>query len=280
MKKTLLTTGLICLTCIISAQGLHIGIFGGPSAYNGDLADGFFPKKVSNLAAGITVSKDFGPQARLRGGLTYTVVGGADRYSTNAGRVQRNLSFETSIIEFSVLGEYYLFDLAEKRFSPYVFGGGAVFHYNPYAMYGNNQKAYLRPLSTEGQGLPGYGKKYSLTQPAIPFGGGFKYLLSDKIEIGVELGLRKLFTDYLDDVSTNYADQAELLAAKGQLAVDLSYRGDEVTGGSPAYPAKGYIRGSKLKDWYYIGGVHLIFNLGGGYGGGHKSHMGCPANPM
>lgn len=280
MKKALLTASLICICYSLLAQGMHVGIFGGPSAYNGDLATGFYPKKVSNIAVGVTVSKDFGPQARLRGGLTYTVVGGADRYSNNSGRVLRNLSFETSLFEFSLLGEYYLFDFSEKRFSPYVFGGGAIFHFNPYAMYGNNQKAYLRPLSTEGQGLPGYNKKeYSLTQPAIPFGGGVKYLLSDKIEIGLELGLRKLFTDYLDDVSTNYADQADLLAAKGQLAVDLSYRGDEVTGGSATYPAKGYIRGSKLKDWYYIGGLHVIFNLGSGFSG-RKSHMGCPANPM
>lgn len=54
--------------------------------------------------------------------------------------------------------------------------------------------------------------------------------LNDNLRIGVEAGLRKLFTDHLDDVSGNYVDEADLLAAKGQLAVDLSYRGDEVAG--------------------------------------------------
>ena len=282
MKRALLTTSFILSIYCLFAQS-HIGIFVGPSAYNGDLANGFFPKKTSNIAVGLTYSKEFSAQARLRAGLTYTVLGGADRYSTNQGRILRNLSFETSLIEFSLLGEYYLLDLYEKRISPYVFAGGAIYHYNPYALYGNNQKAFLQPLSTEGQGLTGYGTKpYSLTQPAIPFGGGVKFLLTENIELGIELGARKLFTDYLDDVSTNYADQADLLAAKGQLAVDISYRGDEITGGSASYPAKGYIRGgSDKKDWYYFGGIHLSFTLGGNSGyGGKKSRMGCPAIPM
>jgi hypothetical protein len=66
----------------------------------------------------------------------------------------------------------------------------------------------------------------------------------------LELGYRKLFTDYLDDVSTEYVDQATLLAAKGQTAVDLAYRGDEVGAGS--YPsAKTPRGGAKEKDGYY-----------------------------
>ncbi len=101
-------------------------------------------------------------------------------------------------------------------------------------------RVYLKPLSTEGEGLPGYPdrKPYSLTQLAIPFGGGVKFAITNDWHIGLEVGLRKLFTDYLDDVSSTYADPNDLLTAKGQLAVDLSYRGDEVVGGDPVYPTK------------------------------------------
>jgi hypothetical protein len=76
------------------------------------------------------------------------------------------------------------------------------------------------------------------------------YAISEDVRVGVEMGYRKLFTDYLDDVSTVYVDQNALLAAKGQTAVDLAYRGDEV--GSGAYPAAKTPRGgSGVKDGYY-----------------------------
>ena len=39
------------------------------------------------------------------------------------------------------------------------------------------------------------------------------------------------FTDHLDDVSGNYVDEADLLAARGPLAVKMAYRGNELPGG-------------------------------------------------
>ena len=280
---------ILCLSIapVINAQRTHIGIFGGLSAYNGDLTDKYFPKKETNGAIGLTVNYELRDKIMLRGGLTYTVVGGADRYSDKPDLVLRNLSFETSIVELSAVGEYYLNNLYDRRYSPYLFGGLAVFHFNPYAYMGGT-KYYLRPLSTEGEGLAGYPdrKPYSLTQLAIPFGGGIKYAINDDVRIGLELGLRKLFTDYLDDVSTTYVDPNDLLAAKGQTAVDISYRGDEVDGGSAAYPAKGSQRGSsKYKDWYYFLGLHLTYRLNsnkgtGLYNGrGKNKRYGCPTVP-
>jgi hypothetical protein len=59
-------------------------------------------------------------------------------------------------------------------------------------------------LSTEGQGIYPDKKPYSLWQPTIPFGGGVKFAITENLRIGFEIGLRKLFTDYLDDVSTSY----------------------------------------------------------------------------
>jgi hypothetical protein len=59
-----------------------------------------------------------------------------------------------------------------------------------------------------------------------------------------------LFTDYLDDVSGTYLDQSALLAARGQQAVDIAYRGDEV--GQGFYPPAGTTRGNpESKDAYY-----------------------------
>lgn len=293
MIKIRLLACLLCVGSIAFSQNLHVGIFGGLAAYQGDLTDRIIPKKVTNGAIGVTVNYELTPQIMLRGGFTYSVVGGADRFAKDDSMLARNLAFETHLTEFSLLGEYYFFDLNEQKFSPYVFGGLAVFHFNPYAYSGTTDKIFLKPLSTEGEGLSAYPdrKPYALTQLALPFGAGVKYAFNDRVRLGLELGIRKLFTDYLDDVSSRYVDPADLLTAKGQLAVDMSYRGDELPGGNPNYPAKGAQRGGvKHKDSYYFLGLHLTYRLGtgensnrsgvfggGNFLGGKKKGYGCPS---
>ena len=226
------------------------------------------PYQNSKAAIGVTAGYQILPRVNLRAGFTYAKVDGADSLSRQADIVLRNLSFQTNITEFSLVAEINSFDMNYKRWSPYIFGGLAVFHFNPYTYDQQNNKVYLKPLSTEGQGLPGYSQKpYALTQLALPFGGGIKFNISDKVRIAPEVGLRKLFTDYLDDVSGNYADPNDLLMAKGQQSVDLSYREDELSFGDLNYPAKGITRGSpKYKDYYYFTGIHLTFQLSGGDG--------------
>ncbi|MCY7310705.1 MAG: DUF6089 family protein [Chitinophagaceae bacterium] len=259
------------------AQRGHIGIFGGAAAYSGDLSNKPFPRKVTNGAIGLTYSYEISDLIMLRTGFTYSIVGGADRYNEKPTLSLRNLSFETQIFELSIVGEYHLLNLNYNRYSPYFFAGFAVYKFNPYAYAATGEKAYLQPLSTEGQGLAAYPdrKPYKLTQFAMPFGGGVKFRLTKKLRVGGELGIRKLFTDYFDDLSTNYIDQADLMAAKGQLAVDMAYRGDEVEGGSQLYPTKSDKRGNpKRDDYYYFAGVHVTYLLAPG----RKNQTGCPVN--
>lgn len=282
MKKFLVMGCLLLVAGGAFSQRLHLGIFGGLANYEGDLVDKPFAAKQTNGSLGLSLNYELTDKLMLRGGYTFARINGADAYSKDPALRARNLSFETAISEFSLMVEYYMNDLYDRKYSPYIFGGLAVYHFNPYTYDSANNRVFLKPLSTEGEGLAGYPKPYSLTQLAIPFGGGLKFVITNNIRLGIELGMRKLFTDYLDDVSTNYADQADLLAAKGQLAVDLSYRGDEVAGGNPAYPAKGQQRGgAKYKDWYYFTGLHLTFRLGSGnLFAGKYSKYGCPKPPM
>lgn len=284
MKKITILLSFILFSHLVFSQRFHIGIFGGLAAYNGDLTDKIYPKKVTNGAIGITGNYELTDNIMLRGGYTYAIVGGADRFSDKPEMLARNLAFETSLSEFSVMGEYYLLNLYDNRFSPYVFVGVSIYHFDPYAYNGGSDKIYLKPLSTEGQGLAGYpdAKSYGLTQAAIPFGGGVKYAINENLHLGLEFSFRKLFTDYLDDVSTTYADPTDLLAAKGQLSVDMSYRGDDV--GNPVYPAKGSGRGGPNNDTFYFTGLHLTYRLGNSYGAGsgsgrnNKHNTGCPVN--
>lgn len=91
-------------------------------------------------------------------------------------------------------------------------GGVGVFHFNPQGSLtdaaGNKTWYYLHPLRLEGQGMPEYpaSKPYKLTQMNIPFGGGLKFFMSDRINVSLEFLYRKTFTDYIDDVSQRYID--------------------------------------------------------------------------
>jgi opacity protein-like surface antigen len=262
---------------------LQLGLFGGIANYVGDMTDK--PYKKSDPAIGLTIGYQITNRVNLRAGFTLAKVEGADSLIRQEDVRLRNLSFQSRITEFSAVAEFNTFDMDYKRWSPYVFAGLALYHFNPYTYDQQNNKVYLQPLGTEGQGLAGYQKQYSLTQFALPFGGGIKYNISDNVRIGLEVGLRKLFTDYLDDVSGNYADPADLLANRGQQSVDLSYRENELPNGDPNYPAKGETRGSpKYKDYYYFTGLHLVFTLPGdgrsassfSSKGGKNKRYGCP----
>jgi hypothetical protein len=287
MQKTFLIL-LLFVSQTVFAQ-FHLGAFVGGSSYLGELNDK--PYKRTKPAIGLSLNYEISDRLMLRGGFTFGKLEGADKYSgTEFIKQNRNLSFQSALTEFSLVGELTVFNLYNIRWSPYGFAGIAVYHFNPYVM-DSGSKVFLQPLTTEGQGLPGsQANPYNLTQFAIPFGGGIKYNINENIRLGFEVGLRKLFTDYVDDVSASFADPTALLNAKGPNAIRFSYRGDEVPGETSEYPDNGYpVKGAqrgnaKVKDWYYFTGLHLTFRLGGGYGrnssSGNKRGYGCPANPM
>jgi len=244
----------------------HVNVLGGFANYIGDLQSKPYTTEQAHGAITLGLQYDLSPHFSILGNGSYGKVGASDAYSDKASVRARNLSFQTRIYEGNFLLEYNLMDLNESKWTPYAFGGFALYHFNPYAYDSLGHKLYLRQLSTEGEGLAAYPdrKQYSLFQIALPIGGGIKLRVTDNVVIAYEIGLRKLFTDYLDDVSTTYVDQAKLLAARGPDAVKMAYRGGEIKGGAP-YPPDGAIRGSaNSKDWYYVSGIRVIigFSMG------------------
>lgn len=284
MRKLILFFAVL-FTGTVHAQ-VQLGIFTGLSDYNGDLLDK--PYRLNNFAFGLTGGYQFSSRFTIRAGATFGKIEGSDKVENVRGFAQRNLSSESKLSEFSIIGEYNFFNIENTRWSPFAFTGIAVYHYNPYTFDDNKQKVFLKPLSTEGQGLPQYPDRnfYALTKPAIPVGGGIKYAISDRVQVAGLIGLRITNNDYLDDVSTTYVDESDLLAARGPRAVELAYRTDELPGGSQAYPGKGTHRGQGGKliytDFYYFSGLHLTISLGGdgsgsySGGGARKKGYGCP----
>lgn len=279
MKNFLALITILFPACLFS-QRLHLNLFGGFSNYQGDLQGKPFTLEQSNAALGAGLSYYFTDHFSLRAGFTSGKVEANDKLNKPSLQL-RNLSFHSAVTEGNLLAEYDLFNLYEKKLSPYVFGGLAVYHFNPYTYDTLGNQILLQSLSTEGQGLAQYPdrKTYKLTQFSIPFGGGLKLRISDNVVVAYEVGLRKLFTDYIDDVSTTYADQALLAAAKGPKAVEMAYRGGEVKNGNRAYPAAGTLRGNpKLNDWYYFHGISISIGLSTGSSG--RSRFSCPGGVL
>lgn len=284
MKNRNLLFLLCCLIPYVSySQGTYLGMFGGVANYSGDLQQHRYTFQQAHPSIGIFLERDLSPNFSMRTEFSLARISADDRYSKDSLIQLRNLSFQSNITELQWVGEYNFLDLTQRKVTPYLFAGLAIFHFNPTALDTNGQRVYLQPLSTEGQGLAAYpgNKVYSLFQIAIPIGGGIKWSPSPNVRIGLEIGLRKTFTDYLDDVSTSYADQNDLLKAKGPLAVRMAFRTNRLPGHTlDPYPTAGTQRGnSKIKDWYYYTGLTISLSLGKGgpFGHGHTPRdLHCP----
>jgi hypothetical protein len=270
MRKFLAAT-LICLPVLVFSQNAIVqeGEFGvglGAAHYFGDLntrAKLNRPKP----AASIFFRKNFGNYIALRVAGSFAMLGYSDVYNThNETMRRRNLSFNTNVWELGLQGDFNFYRFMpgdpDFRWTPYVTLGASIFNYNPYA-YLNGEKHDLRPLGTEGQGLDSSGKQpYSSMALAIPFGVGIKYSINERINVGFEIVHRYTGTDYLDDVSTTYADKSlfppdpDGSPSAAYLLSDRSYETGDPIG------IKGRQRGnSKNKDQFVTALLYISFNL-------------------
>ncbi len=262
MKRIATILLLIVVFSRTQAQDWQLEALVGISGYGGDFPTSDVSFKSWHPAFNFNVKYQLTSAIGFRVGMGYGDVSGDDKASEKPDFKARNLNFKTDILEgnFAVVINLLspeLFDLY-----PYVFAGVGYYHFNPYTYNDNGVKTYLQPLSTEGEGLPEYPdrKVYSLNQFCIPFGGGVNLKISEDFDLGLEGGLRKLFTDHLDDLSNSYIDRTTLLNAKGEEAVALAYRNPY---GTP-YPPDGQVRGDpKKNDLYYFLGFKVTYHIGG-----------------
>ncbi len=240
----------------------EIGFFGGGSYYIGDLNQLQHFKNIHSTF-GVITKFNINPRIALRGLLVLGSVSANDAQSPsyyNGVYTNRNLSFSSSITEIGggIEFNYFPFQIGNSvyRGSGYLFAEIAYFQMNPTTLY-NGETIELRTLGTEGQGTPlspnGY---YSKNQVSIPFGIGFKYPFGNTFCFGIEYGVRKTFTDYLDDVgSDRFINRSQLNEFASPLTVALSNRNID----GSAYGPRG---NSKTNDWYFLFGITLSMRLG------------------
>lgn len=244
---------------------MEAGIFLGGSYYIGELNQKHL-NQFTKPAGGLVFRYNFNKRLSARANALFGIVEAHDSYAESAAQKQRNLSFKSNIIEGSVQLEFNFLDYEigneNRKFSPYIFGGIAGYNFKPMGDFGGTWVA-LQPLGTEGQGLPNGAsqKKYKRTQISLPFGVGIKTNLSEMIGLSLEWGMRKTFTDYLDDVSKTYYDPALIAASTGPAAAYLS---DPSIGTDPNYSNVGRQRGNPTnKDWYSFVGIALTLKFKG-----------------
>lgn len=239
---------------------------GGGMNYIGDL-NNQSALTLPRPAGGIGLRYALDNRWAFRGELSYGSIDCEKDYNR-----LRNLSFKSNMLELAALAEFnfapYGSGATERLWTPYLFGGLAVFHFNPMARYvtsdGVEHWAELQPLCTEGQGTSQYSdrKMYQLTQISLPFGVGIKARMGKAFSLSVEYGFRMTWTDYLDDVSKTYVGSDFLLvnSSDGSLAAQLADRSGEV---EPGYVnAVGIKRGDdSLDDWYAYFHISLGISL-------------------
>ncbi len=291
MKRIFFLSIAILFATVVFAQRHEIGFFAGGSYYLGDLNESNQFGMMSP-AGGLVYRYAINPRWAVKFNAHYGTLRGDDKI-TNKPMKHRNLHFKSPLADIGGQLELNFLEYEtgseQRRFSPFIFLGFSVFRFNPMAQY--DGKWYeLQPLGTEGQGTTAYPdrKPYSLTSVAIPFGIGFKFSLGTNTSLGIEWGLRKTFTDYLDDVSTTYADPSVLSAENSPYSMIFGNRSFETldeyhgnwgtpvgdpSGNPPPFPLyprvaaaemEGYQRGnSKNKDWYSLVGITLTFKIQG-----------------
>jgi hypothetical protein len=259
MRNLIMLCLIACLSLAAHAQksgqtDFELGVSGGTSWYNGDLNPTVhFGRNYMNRAFGLSLRRNLNQRFALRWQLNYGEVGANDIFANTSFRRNRNLNFSSPIIEFSNTIEFNFLPwdaLVDKyRFSPYSFIGLSGFYFNPSTEV-ENSIFELQPNATEG-------KDYSRYNVAVPFGFGFKLAITDRLLLSAEWGLRRTFTDYLDDVSAFYPDEDVL----DGLAEDLSDRSLEQAG--PDGTNWGTQRGNELsKDWFTFAMATLSIRLG------------------
>lgn len=243
----------------------ELGFSLGQMYYIGDL-NPFMPFNKSQWAFSFMYRYNLHSRMALRLSYLQGQVEADDKNSSNSILVNRNLNFHSDIKELAAGIEFY--------FAPFYFGrkngqkeiqGTAYFltqiggfYMNPTTTI-NGEEVELRTLGTEGQGTI-LNKKgtYSNFQLCVPLGVGAKAQIGKRVTLNIDLGIRKTFTDYMDDVkSATYVDPSVLAQYSGELAAALSNQ-------SLDGARNGYRGNPTTKDWYVYAGGMVSVRLGRG----------------
>ena len=238
-------------------EGIEYGGHAGVAYYFGDLNTNYDLSRPGYVV-GLKFRRNYNERLSLTAGLDYGLIRGADGNSNNAFERSRNLDFHSQIIDGSLTLEFnffpYIHGSEEEFYTPYIFGGLALISYNPKTTL-DDVTYDLRDFGTEGQFAGG---EYGSLTAAFVFGFGFKWDINRDWSHNAQISGRSVFTDYIDDVSQNYADPFTLAAQRGQIAPFLANRSLD-----PEFGRPGTQRGNgKSNDIIYYVSIGIMRYIG------------------
>jgi hypothetical protein len=228
MKKILFFFSLVLVLAASEATAQYRWDFGlkvGASNYLGDIGGKYLPRRdfvvdmhlvSTRMSAGAYMRYKVNKRLAFSANFDWIRITDRDAYTTYAPRRARNANFQNDLLELGGRAEmtiWYDNDVGNKGyynpdFKVFLFAGLAGYSSNPKGqIYNNGEVQYggewfeLRDWKTEGQ-KESYAK-YGL---AIPAGIGAYFTYNKKWRVQWDLSWRTVFTDYLDDLSTVYAN--------------------------------------------------------------------------
>jgi hypothetical protein len=273
VKKIIFLFTLVYFSQNLAAQrGVEAGGWLAAVNYFGDLNTNMRLNRVGP-AAGFGIRYNFNDRicAKLSGNVGR--IEAYDKDSPNLYERARNLHFRSIVadaggqMEFNFLP--YNHGSKDENWTPYLFLGLGVTYFNPKAELDGTWYE-LRQFGTEGQFK---GEEYYTVAGGWVYGMGLKIDLSYEWSLNIDVSARRLFSDYLDDVSSAYPDIDDVEDLRGEFATRFVDRSGELFAKDPAFFTRnnleapigtpGKQRGnSKNNDTYVYLGIGLYYYFG------------------
>lgn len=278
-------------------QYITLGVSLNALNYFGDIAprSRILSTDISYTRPGIGISSSvrMGSNLSIRAAFMYGRLSSSDYAAADPAdesgiyRYARNLQFRNDIKEFSIVGVYDIFAnpysvIMRLNFTPYIFAGVAAFHHNPKGLVPDQAVLHpgdtLSPVPQAGEwvSLKDFqteGKSYSNFSFSVPVGAGVRFRISQVLDIEAEIGYRFLFTDYLDDVSTDYVDKGTLGSDLARVMSDRSLEPIDVVSGENRYGAlvdSEYVNTNNLPSYTGADGQQYVHLRGYGQPGAKR----------
>ena len=209
----------------LAQPSVDIGIFGGAGTYFGDMTKIDLQKSI-NPAYGGFVRFNFNPRYALRFNVINGTIGAKGEFDYQLNPLDKFWSFNKNVLDISMNFEWnylkYIVGDKDTPWTTFIYGGIGM-------------QTYKYNIVTLNSQIDG-----SEITPTIPFGLGVKYNLSKRWGIGFEGGLRKTFSDKLDNLDD-----------------PLSYLNKNV---DPNVQVK-FTDQLHNNDWTSYVGIHLVYKL-------------------
>lgn len=224
---------------------LNAGV--GTTNYTGDLSEwGSLAHLQLGAALSASVGYRYSPHLTLRAeGQIYYLRG----TQQNTHLAYNNLSFRSvnPDIWAGVQWDFWRADNRNHVIIPYALAGIGLTYLTPLATYQGKLHS-LAPLRTEGVA-------YNRLPPIVRYGLGVPIVTTERFRVCAEATYTHVLSDYVDDVSTVYADRS----AMNPLVAALADRRPEI--GLTPWPAGTQRGNASRNDGYFILSARVVFVL-------------------